>query len=128
MDISEEEDGRYMDNGLYIVDGWEIVGRKGFKGNEQSYYDLQDMLMEIDATQPVDQQLGKEFLTAKIIPTKSLKIGDKVLLQNYHGEVENLEVVGFKDGEPYVDRYLNEGSYEQNSNNYIRDEFVRICM
>ncbi len=127
MDISEEEDGGYMDNGLYVVDGWEIVGRKGFTRDEQDYHDLQGMLIAIDEAQPANQQLGKEFFTAEIIPTKNLKIGDKVLLQNHNGEVERLEVFGFKDGKPYVNRYVNEGGYVQNPNNYIKDKFVRIC-
>jgi len=123
MDISEGEDGGYMDN----VNGWEIVGRRGFSGIEQDHHDLQSMLLAIDEAQPANQQLGRKFITAEIISTENLKIGDKVLLQNYHGEVENLEVVGFKNGKPYVNRYLNEGSYEHNPNNYIRDEFVRVC-
>ena len=128
MDISEGEDGGYMDNGLYIVNGWEIVGRRGFSSIEQDHHDLQSMLLAIDEAQPANQQLGRKFITAEIISTENLKIGDKVLLQNYHGEVERLEVFGFKDGKPYVDRYVNEGGYGQNPNNYIKDEFVRICM
>ena len=40
------------DNGVYIVKGWEIVGRQYFQGTEQDIYDLEEMIREIDASQP----------------------------------------------------------------------------
>lgn len=48
------------DNGVYIIDGWEIVDRKYFDGNEQREYKLEDMLDAIDESQPVDQQIRKK--------------------------------------------------------------------
>lgn len=48
------------DNGVYIIKGWEIVGRKYFEGNEQSGYDLQEMVIAIDEEQPVKEQLGRD--------------------------------------------------------------------
>ena len=47
------------DNGVYIVDGWEIVGREDFKGEEKCEYNLQEMLIEIDKRQPRNEQLGE---------------------------------------------------------------------
>ena len=46
------------DNGTYIIDGWDIVDRKYFNGNEQYNYDLYEMLCDIDNAQPTREQLG----------------------------------------------------------------------
>ena len=47
------------DNGVYLIEGWEIVGREYFNDTEQDSYPLDQMLFEIDACQPADQQLGE---------------------------------------------------------------------
>lgn len=123
------------DNGVYIVKGWEIIGREDVY-EEQYIYDLQEMLLEIDKNQPVKQQLGKEFLEAEIIERKDLIIGDTVYLENFGYGFKKFVVVGFgsdtyKNGLhvlnlPYVNNFLNNGTYEENANNYIRNEFVRV--
>lgn len=41
------------DNGVYIIEGWEIVGREYFDREEQDVYDRYEMLKEIDRCQPV---------------------------------------------------------------------------
>lgn len=48
------------DNGTYIIDGWDIVDRKYFDGNEQDSYDLYEMLCDIDESQPVEEQIGAD--------------------------------------------------------------------
>ena len=48
------------DNGVYICKGWEIVGRKYFRGCEQSGYDLVEMLHAINDSMPNDDRLPKE--------------------------------------------------------------------
>lgn len=48
------------DNGVYIIEGWEIVGRQYYDGAEQHKYDLYEMLLEIDKAQPTKEQLGEE--------------------------------------------------------------------
>ena len=47
-----------FDNGMYIVDGWDIVGREYHEGEEQDEYDLEEMLLDIDSKQPC--HLGEE--------------------------------------------------------------------
>lgn len=49
-----------FDNGMYIVDGWNIVGREYYDGEEQDEYDLEDMLLDIDSKQP--GHLGEEVI------------------------------------------------------------------
>lgn len=50
------------DNGVYIIDGWEIVDRKYFDGREQMNYDKLEMLKAIDNEQPI--KLGNEVWDA----------------------------------------------------------------
>lgn len=50
------------DNGTYIISGWQIVGRKYFKGLEQKNHNLIDMLIDIDSSQPKSERLGLDFL------------------------------------------------------------------
>lgn len=40
------------DNGVYIIDGWQIVDRVYMHGSEQMHYDKIDMMVEIDKRQP----------------------------------------------------------------------------
>lgn len=45
------------DNGVYIIEGWQIVGRKFMRGGEQRNYDRFDMLIHIDDRQPQEMQI-----------------------------------------------------------------------
>lgn len=119
------------DNGVYIIEGWEIVGREFFEGPEQHEYELDLMLKSIDNKQPKHMQLG-ELLEAEEVDTKDLKIGDIVFIQGWEG-YEKHKVVGFGDdtvingtnvkGLPYVDKYGND--YSENINNYVTTEKIR---
>lgn len=59
IDICERLDCDNFDNGVYLIEGWEIVGREYFDGYEQNEYDLEEMVIEIDKRQPKDDQLGE---------------------------------------------------------------------
>lgn len=136
IDVVNNLDCDNWDNGVYIIDGWKIVDRKYFDGNEQTNHELEKMLMEIDKCMPVKEQIGK-YLEAKEIPVNEVKVGDTVLILDYNGNITEHKVMGFgtKDwlngrnvnGVPYVDLYGdNERGYDWNSNNYIRTETVRV--
>ena len=124
------------DNGTYIIKNWEIVGRVYAPYYEQDSYDLTDMLMEIDQSQPVTEQLGESFLLAKEMSTEDVKIGDKVFVSVYDGQWKAAEVRGFGtktmnghglENVPYVDLYGDEQrGYDWNINNYIRTKTVRV--
>lgn len=45
------------DNGVYIVNGWDIVGREYHLGSEQNEYKLEDMLREINDAQPESERI-----------------------------------------------------------------------
>lgn len=63
IDKCEKLDCDNGDNGTYIIEGWEIVGRKYFKYSEQQNYDLREMLLAIDEAQPDRLRLGEEKIT-----------------------------------------------------------------
>ena len=44
------------DNGLYIIKGWEIIGREYYSGKEQSEHDLDKMVKSIDERQPKEEE------------------------------------------------------------------------
>ena len=59
------------DNGTYIIKDWEIVGREFFTGEEQDSYGLEEMLLEINKSQPIKEQLNEEEMlkNAGLLPT-----------------------------------------------------------
>lgn len=125
------------DNGVYIIRGWDIVGRKNFDGPEQMYYPLDEMLESIDRSQPVEEQLGKEFFASTPTPTDELLVGDEVFIISYSGKPEKYTVIGYGgdalvnghnvEGVPYVDMHTSpNGDAAWNINNYLRDKSYRV--
>lgn len=95
------------DNGVYVLDGWEIAGRvypEGFSC-EQNGHDMRAMLRAIDERQPPAEQLG-DFLDAVYALPSELSVGDRVWvydeLRLYEGEhapgYRLFTVLGFGDG------------------------------
>lgn len=135
----EESDRDNFDNGVYIISNWKIIGREFYEGPEQREYDLNEMLIEIDKSQPIKEQLG-DFLKAEEVLVSELQVGDEVYMDTYSGYKKH-KIVGFSEdrivngtnvkGLPYVDLYLNkdyktgEDTYTSNPNNYIRTEKIR---
>lgn len=129
-----------IDNGIYIVKGWDIVDRI-YRGLEQDEYSLHEMIQIIDKAQPKDEQLG-EFLTAIPADIRKLRIGDMVLIRdNFNGKIEKHQVMGIGEecmrvngaivrGIPYIDKictaYYEKDDFSRNINNYLRDGEVWI--
>lgn len=135
IDVVDQLDCDNYDNGTYIIEGWNIVGREHYEGAEQNSYDLMEMLVEIDNAQPEKERLG-DFITAAEVPTSDLKIGDVVYMSEYEGSYGKYKVVGFGDGRangsdvtgiPYVERYGDAvRGYAWNINNYINTKTVKV--
>ena len=112
------------DNGVYIIDGWQIVDRHYFRGEEQNEYDLNEMLTVIDKAMPEDERIS-DFLKAKV--TDDVKVGDKIVRIDWNGQIEKAEIEGFGDndivnghdvnGVPYVNLYGEDHAH--NINNYL---------
>ena len=128
----------WLDNGVYEIENWEIVAHWNSDLVTEEYsegYDLTDFLCDIDESMPVKEQLGKDFICAELVPTKNLKVGDKVYINTYDGKPEIHTVMGIAGEDewhngnvsrlPYVDLYDHDGDWSWNTNNYIKTEFVR---
>lgn len=85
------------DNGVYVVDNWEIVDRvypyEPF--GEQSICNRTEMLRAIEDAQPEHVRLGK-VLEAEEIDAKDLEVGDTVFVYWFNGYYES-KVIGFGD-------------------------------
>lgn len=62
IDKYEYLDTDNYDNGTYIIEDWEIIDREFFKGEEQQNYLLQDMLKDINSSQPEQLKITQEEL------------------------------------------------------------------
>lgn len=124
-----EEWAEYLDNGVYVVDGWDVVKRIGATDYREGY-DRKEMLLSIDEKQPVKEQLGLEFFESEPTPLGSIKVGDEVYIDRLEEIKEKHKVVGIASGStflngfdvsfvPYVDLYERDGDYSHNVNNYL---------
>lgn len=60
------------DNGVYIIEGWRIVGRQYQRHSyEQQEYDLLDMVRAINEAQPEKERLPDEKLVAGVEAVKN---------------------------------------------------------
>ena len=115
-----KEYAEFIDNGIYIIDGWDIVDRIS-PSNSREGYDLKEMLLEIDYKQPESEQIGEDFILAEVVDATELNVGDKVYILNYNGKPELFTVMGIDPIKgTYVNKYERDGYYSWNGNNYIR--------
>ena len=70
VDVVNRLDCDNFDNGVYIIDGWNIVDRKYFEGKEQNTYALKDLLLAIDERQPEEEQLGPTTIEDRLAELK----------------------------------------------------------
>ena len=57
IDTVNHLDCNNWDNGVYLIEGWEIVGRMYFEGEEQDEYDLVGMLKTINDSMPESERI-----------------------------------------------------------------------
>lgn len=122
IDKVERLDCDNGDNGTYIIENWEIVGRKYFHWKEQAEYDLMEMLVHIDERQP--EQLGTDFITAKEYTPEELSVGDEVFIKDFEGFTRCPIVGNVYDelhGKSYwlINKYGDENDPARNPNNWV---------
>jgi hypothetical protein len=61
IDVLAKLDTDNGDNGLYIIKGWQIVGRSFLRNNEQREHGLIEALRSIDETQPKNSQIPEKI-------------------------------------------------------------------
>jgi hypothetical protein len=66
IDTIDRLDCDNWDNGTYLIENWEIVGREYFTGEEQWSHPMRTMLRDINNAQPENQQLTEEELYKEI--------------------------------------------------------------
>lgn len=85
IDIASRLDCDNYDNGVYIIDHWEIVGRLYNHGVEQANYDIDSFVLRINEKMPeqakIDACVLRELLKAKEIPYQELTVGDVIWAQ-----------------------------------------------
>lgn len=96
------EDADWMDNGIYIVKGWKIVGRIPEDICEQNVYDLNEMLRDIDAAQPEIDRLGEEFLTGEDVDYADLHAGDEIFVPDANERLRKCMVVAIEGKLAYL--------------------------
>ena len=127
------------DNGVYVIDGWEIVGREGLYDGfaEEDEYDFDAMLHEFDDSMPEGERLG-EYLDAAEVPFSEVELGDEVWMRTVYG-LKAFPVIGFSDvpvslsrggsrleRRPYVALYEKDGDYTWNPNNFPKGDVLRV--
>lgn len=127
-----KEYAEWIDNGVYVVKGWNIV-RHLYGTESREGYDLDEFLKEIDVRQPLTERLG-EFLDGVETDISDIKVGDTVFVQDVRDHYEKHKVVGIGEdkmvngrnvlGIPYVDKW---GNGPDNPNNYLRGK-VRVLV
>lgn len=85
IDIASRLGCNNYDNGVYIIDRWEIVGRLYNHGTEQANYDVDSFVLELNERMPeqikIDACVLRELLKAKEIPYQELTVGDVIWAQ-----------------------------------------------
>ena len=64
VDVASRLDCDNWDNGVYVIDGWDIVDRLYVDDDEDSGHCSETMMNEIDDRQPMGVRLGKEKIHA----------------------------------------------------------------
>ena len=85
IDIASRLDCDNYDNGVYIIDHWEIIERLYNHGTEQANYDVDSFVLELNERMPeqnrMDARVLKELLKAEEIPYQELTVGDVIWTQ-----------------------------------------------
>lgn len=114
------------DNGVYIIEGWGIVGREYFMGREQGFEEgvtLTDFMRYIDECQPVRCQLGAAYFNSDPASLDQVRVGDRVVVRDtLEGDWREVTVVGVAlggayEGMLYTDEFqvMNDGYPNPNS-------------
>ena len=135
--ISYAED---FNNGIYYIKDWDIVKHETpyAEYKEQRDHPFDDMLKDIDASQPLTEQLG-DMLNAKLTNVNDLELGDRVYKSMHNRKPELYTVIGFGEcgrvvngqdvsGAPIVNYTNAYMPYEDNINNYLyyeKEYFVK---
>ena len=82
IDVASRLDCDNYDNGVYIIDRWEIVERLYNRGAEQGEYDVDSFVLELNERMPEQSRMDacvlQELLKAEEIPYQELTMGNVI--------------------------------------------------
>lgn len=78
VDVVSRLDCDNFDNGVYLIEDWQIVGRRYHEGKEQEGYDMREMLEAIDEHQPESCRLAGGVIDAFMMKYLVDKNGEEV--------------------------------------------------
>ena len=112
------------DNGIYIIRGWDIVGREFYSGQEQNEYDRTEFLYELDDVQPLKQQIGRSMIDSLLY--HGVDLDDASCM--YHYTIgrrirEKTPIEGFIVGKRYGSSYKGPIEVIDKNENYIKVRF-----
>lgn len=74
---ASEDDANWLDNDIYIVDGWDIVTGVKHKGKFETDPDeVLELMLAIDDAQP--EKLGADYIKAQVVSKEDLDVGDTI--------------------------------------------------
>lgn len=118
IDIASRLDCDNYDNGVYIIDRWEIVGRLYNRSVEQANYDVDSFVLQLNEKMPEQSRMNtyvlKELLKAEEIPYQELTMGNVIWTQ-YSGEWEKLIVTEVQEHSGLI---VCSGPHGKNTNLY----------
>ena len=98
VDIVQRLDCDNGDNGTYLIEDWEIVGRKYENDEDYDRYDKTEFLIDIDESMPENEQLGRGFIQAREVAREEIRVGDVIYDKDWQGKVFHGVCVGYKEG------------------------------
>lgn len=91
------------DNGTYVLEGWEIVDRRFFTGKEQSVYDHDEFMENLDECQPESQRIGSEMMRCLRIHGRTLpEVSNQYHYSIMRRALEGTTAAGFQSGRSYA--------------------------
>ena len=99
------------DNGTYVLNGWKVVARRFFSGEEQSEYDHDQFMEQLDECQPEDQQIGRGMMRCLRTHGRSLpEVSSQYHYSIMSRQLKGVTPAGFRIGRfyaPYRDAKRN---------------------
>lgn len=104
IDCAMNLDCANYDNGTYVIENWEIVGRLNLEHSEcYADYSVNDMLKEIDKSMPESERLGEGFFDAEEVAAEELQVGDTVFVFDTDSHCYSPRVVNITPDKVYFD-------------------------
>lgn len=104
IDCAMNLDCANYDNGTYVIENWEIVGRLHWEHSEcYADYSVNDMLKEIDKRMPESERLGEGFFDAEEVAAEELQVGDTVFVFDTDSHCYSPRVVNITPDKVYFD-------------------------